>query len=104
MASMSGSSQPFGHSGASTGPGAGGSLTGGNGAAANGSNRPTPQFTVPHGLGGTIGTSVVGGATSLATEPPVSTEQVYKWIEDLGCSDTRENSLLELRYPLLSLF
>ena len=27
----------------------------------------------------------------------VSHEYVFKWIEDLGCSETRENSLLELR-------
>ena len=32
------------------------------------------------------------------SDAPVSHEMVYKWIEDLGCSDTRENSLLELRY------
>lgn len=30
------------------------------------------------------------------SDAPVSHEMVYKWIEDLGCSDTRENSLLEL--------
>ena len=34
-------------------------------------------------------------------DAPVSHEIVYKWIEDLGCSDTRENSLLELRLDSL---
>jgi len=39
--------------------------------------------------------SAVGGAPG-GIPDHVNQEQVFKWIEDLGCSDTRENSLLEL--------
>lgn len=99
MNPLSATSQPF-----ATGPGpTGGSL---NGVGVGVLNQTTSASAVARvgATGGapSVGTLVapisnsIGALPGLQTDTPINLELVYKWIEDLGCSDTRENSLLEL--------